>query len=606
MGGAHLHFFMKYTHLIAALWSLAAPLAVAQTPAASPVLAERGETAEQHDARMAWFRDAHFGMFIHWGLYAQAGGIWNGKPTKTNGCAEWLMLAGKVPRADYSAMAKDFNPVNYDADAWVRAAKDAGMKYIVLTAKHHEGFAMFSTKASPYNIIDATPFKRDVVKELAAACHKHGMKLGLYYSQNLDWYHPGGGGGDWDPTHKGDGDKYVDEIVIPQLREILGNYGEISMLWFDIPGGVINKQRADRVQQAVLACNPKIIINNRLGGGYHGDIETPEQHIPPMGFPGKDWEACMTMNKTWGFAKDDHAWKSPQTLIRNLCDIASKGGNYLLNVGPTERGEIPAPSLERLSEIGAWMKVNGEAIHGVRASVFPNLPAWGRVTTRANADGTSTLYAIVFDAPKDGVITLPGLTNAVKSAKILGSNVVPQATSSDDGVTLTLPEAQRAAKDFVVALSLQGAAKVDDAAHADASGVFVLPPNRAATTHGLRLNEQGSAGLHGGPDACLGSWTNDKATAAWQIKLRNAGAYTVKARISALPECDGSVIEFVSGGKSVPLTVTPTGDWKKFADATADGALQLPAGVSTLEVRVKTRKGIAPCNLGTVTLVPAK
>ena len=579
--------------------------AAPQTLPNNPVLTERGETPEQHDARMEWFRDAHFGMFIHWGLYAQAGGFWNGKETKVNNCAEWLMCAGRVPIADYAAMAKDFNPVRYDADKWVRAAKEAGIKYIVITAKHHEGFGMFQTKATDYNIVDATPFKRDPLKDLAAACRKQGMKLGFYYSQNLDWHHPGGGSGEWDPAHKGDADKYVDGIVIPQLREILTNYGEISVLWFDIPGGVINQARADRIEKVVLGCNPNIIINNRLGGGYHGDIETPEQHIPPTGFPGRDWESCMTMNKTWGFAKNDHDWKSTVTLLHNLCDIASKGGNYLLNVGPTELGEIPAPSLERLAEIGAWMRTNGEAIHGVRASVFPQLPDWGRVTTRLNADNSSTLYAIVFQPPTDGVLHLPGLSNLPRGAKILGSDITVPTGSDGESITVTLPEAQRAAHDFVVAITLPGAPKVDEAAHANAAGVILLSPRQAKVTDGLQVESAGSAGLEGGPEEHLGYWKKNSAIAAWELKSKSAGTFTLKARISAPANSAGSVIEFVCGDQVLPLEIKPTGNWNHFADATA-GIIQLPAGASTITTRVKTLKGEAPCNLGKVMLTPVK
>jgi alpha-L-fucosidase len=598
---------MKTTTHLAVVLAIAPYIALAapQTPPNLPVLAERGETPEQHDRRMEWFRDAHFGMFIHWGLYAQAGGFWKGKETKVNNCAEWLMCAGKVPIAEYAALAQDFNPVRFDADQWVRAAKDAGMKYIVITSKHHEGFAMFQSKASDFNIVDATPFKRDPLKDIAAACRKHGVKLGFYYSQNLDWHHPGGGSGEWDPAHKGDADKYVDDIVIPQLREILTHYGDISVLWFDISNGIITKARAERIMKAVLACNPNLILNNRLGGGYHGDIETPEQHIPPMGFPGRDWESCMTMNKTWGFAKNDHDWKSTTTLLHNLCDIASKGGNYLLNVGPTELGEIPAPSLERLAEIGAWMRTNGPAIHGVRASVFPQLPEWGRVTTRLNADGTSTLYAIVFDTPKSGVLNFPGLNNRPAGANILGSDASCQAVSDGESVTVTLPQAQRVAHDFVVAIRLQGVPKVDDSAHANAAGIITLSPRQAKTTDGLRPETIGADGLGSVPEECLGYWTRNTATAAWSIKSTTAGQFTVKARVGAPAESAGSVIEFVCGDQVLALEIKATGDWKKFADATA-GTLQLPAGASTLTVRVKTVKGVAPCNLAKVTLTPVK
>jgi alpha-L-fucosidase len=571
----------------------------------NPVLAERNETPAQHDARMVWFRDAHFGMFIHWGLYAQAGGVWKGRPINVNGCAEWLMYGARAPIAEYAAMAKDFNPVNYDAEKWVKAAKAAGVQYIVITAKHHEGFAMFKTAASPYNIVDATPYKHDPLKDLAAACRKHGMRLGFYYSQNLDWHHPGGGSGEWDPAHRGDPEKYVNEIAIPQIREILTHYGEIEVLWFDIPGGVINKQRADRIQKVVLACNPKIIINNRLGGGYHGDTQTPEQFIPANGFPGKDWEVCMTMNNTWGFSKVDHHWKPARQLLHNLCDITSKGGNYLLNVGPTELGEIPGPSLERLHEIGAWLKKNGEAIYGTRASVFAQVPAWGRVTTKRLADGNTRLYAIVFDAPKDGVLHLDGLTNDVVEATILGGGPSVRAATDGERVTLTIPEEKRGDKDFVVALVLKGAAVVDTAVHPNAAGIFTLLPRQAALHGSMQVQGAGSAGLQASGEENLGFWTDHKSTAAWTVKSPKAQAFQVKARLAAIATSAGSVVEFVVGDQVLPVTVKSTGAWDRFADV-AVGTLQLPTGTSTLTLRAKTVHGLAPCNVGAVVLAPVE
>ena len=384
-----------------------------RTLATNPVLKEREETPAQHDARMAWWREAKFGMFVHWGLYAQAGGEWQGKPVP-GGYAEWIMFNGKIPIAEYARLAKDFNPVKYNAEKWVLAAKNAGMKYIVITAKHHDGFAMFKSAASPFNIVDATPFGRDPLKELAAACRKHGMKLGFYYSHNYDWHHPGGGMGDWDPTHKGDPDKYIDGVVIPQLREILKNYGEIAVLWFDMGAGNFNRAAMDRIHQAVLECNPQIIMNNRLGSGYAGDTETPEQSIPPNGFPGKDWETCMTVNGTWGYSKRDNGWKSAADMLRNLCKIASKGGNYLLNVGPNELGEIPEPCLERFEQVGEWMKTNGAAIYGSSASPFPHALPWGGVTCKDNS-----LYLCVNQLPADRKLTLPELTTRIGQAYFL-------------------------------------------------------------------------------------------------------------------------------------------------------------------------------------------
>jgi len=405
-----------------------------KTPADSPVLKDRNETPEQHDARMAWWREAKFGMFIHWSLFSQLGGEWKGK--SYGGYAEWIMYNAKIPIAEYAAFAKEFNPVKYNAEQWVMSAKNAGMKYMVITAKHHDGFAMFKSAASPFNIVDATPFGRDPLKELAEACRKHDMKLGFYYSQNFDWHHPGGALNNWDPASKGDYDKYTDELVIPHLREILRNYGDIAVLWFDMGGG--NAEQHARIHKAVLECNPRIITNDRLGGPFHGDTSTPEQNIPANGIPGKDWETCMTMNGTWGYRKHDESWKSTDELLRNLCKIASKGGNYLLNVGPNELGEIPGGSLERLAQVGEWMKVNGAAIYGTSAAPFSHTLSWGWVTSKSNL-----LYLCVNKLPADRRLTLPELTTRISKAYFLADSKKEPLTvnTADNGIpTIVVPE----------------------------------------------------------------------------------------------------------------------------------------------------------------------
>ena len=370
-------------HLTRALFcalSLSLPISRAaaadvMTPAsAHPVPAiQDTETQSQRDARMEWWREARFGMFIHWGLYAIPAGIWNGRAIpESNG--EWIMNFAKIPVADYKALAAKFNPTKFDADTWVAVAKNAGMKYIVITAKHHDGFAMFDSKADPFNIVDATPFKRDPLKELAAACQKQGMKLGFYYSQDQDWTAPGGAiygkGQRWDKAQDGDFAHYLETKAIPQMEELLTNYQPYPVVvWFDTPTKEMTPELASKIV-ALLNKHPNLIWNNRLGGGYRGDTETPEQKIPPQGFPGKDWETCMTINSTWGYKSTDTNFKSTETLLHNLIDIASKGGNYLLNIGPDATGTIPPPEVDRLNAIGKWMAVNGEAIYGTGPTPF--------------------------------------------------------------------------------------------------------------------------------------------------------------------------------------------------------------------------------------------
>jgi alpha-L-fucosidase len=454
---------MRRTLLVAAVsifgWFAAANILPAQTN-----VTDFPETKAQHDARMAWWRDAKFGLFIHWGVYSVPAGYYHGQPVK--GIGEWIMNRGKIPMAEYQAFARDFDPVKFNADDWVKAARDAGMKYIVITSKHHDGFAMFRSQASKWNICDATPYGKDPLQDLAAACRKHGIKLGFYYSQAQDWNNGGAAaGGKWDPAQQRDMDDYIDKIAVPQVKEICSNYGEFpSVIWWDTSVDM-NYERAKKLYDEVKALRPNIIMNNRLGGGFKGDTETPEQHIPPQGYPGRDWETCMTMNGTWGFKRDDNDWKSTETLIRNLCDIASKGGNYLLNVGPTSEGLIPQPSLDRLAEIGQWMKVNGEAIYGTGPTPFgaeagrfsdtakdkngkPQfIPSWGwRATTKPGGSGflglvhrPGKIYVEIFQWPADGELELPGLQSRVKKAYLLADSSAVASQPSGNGVTLMLP-----------------------------------------------------------------------------------------------------------------------------------------------------------------------
>jgi alpha-L-fucosidase len=364
----------------------------------------------QNEKKMEWWKEAKFGMFIHWGIYSVPAGVYQDKPVK--GIGEWIMNTAKIPVAEYQKYAAQFNPDRYDPEAWVKMAKDAGMKYIIITSKHHDGFAMFDSKITTWDIMDASPYKKDILKPLVDACRKAGIKIGFYYSQAQDWTQPGGAvsGGTWDEAQKGSFDSYLDKVAIPQVKEILSNYGEPDILWWDTPQNM-TPERAAKFE-AILKQHPSLITNNRLGGGYNGDTETPEQFVPSTGFPGRNWEACMTINDTWGFKSTDHDWKSTKTLIRNLTDIVSKGGNFLLNVGPDSYGQIPSASIERLAEMGKWLTVNQESVYGTTASPFPYL-SWGRATRKQQK-----LYLHIFENPKDGKLKVPML-NKVKKAYLL-------------------------------------------------------------------------------------------------------------------------------------------------------------------------------------------
>ena len=395
------------------------------------------EYGASHEARMQWWRAARFGMFIHWGVYSVPAGVWHGTNVTRSG-AEWIMNRGRIPFAEYQQLPAQFNPVKFDAAAWVDIAKNAGMKYIVITAKHHDGFAMFHSQASAFNIYDATPFKRDPLKELADACAAAGIKLGFYYSQAQDWNHPGGGaaGGHWDKAQDGDMDKFIDTVDIPQLKELFSNYGKVAVVWWDTPVGM-TQERVEKILP-LLKLQPDLISNNRLDAKkLTGDYSTPENKIPTSSLTG-DWETCMTMNGTWGYRASDNKWKPAATLVHNLVDIASKGGNFLLNVGPTSEGLIPGPSVDRLAEVGAWMKVNGEAIYGTTKSPLQTQPAWGRVTQKGD-----TLYLHVFDWPADGKLTVPGLTGTVTATLLATGSpltTAPAAAGTDISIPAAAPD----------------------------------------------------------------------------------------------------------------------------------------------------------------------
>lgn len=430
------------------------------------------------DQRMEWWREARFGMFIHWGVYAVPAGTYKGQ--KINRIGEWIMNRGKIPVAEYQKFAREFNPVKYDADAWVRIAKEAGMKYIVITAKHHDGFALFNSKASQWDIVDASPYGKDLLKPLAEACRKHGIKLGFYYSHAQDWNNPGGAAarkvasegwanpdsaridaytaahkGHWDPAQTTKTmAEYIDEVAVPQVKELLTNYGDVAVLWWDTPTDMTDAF-AEKFNE-LLKLQPHIITNDRLKRpNYPGDYTTPEQRIPKVGeMDGKDWETCMTMNGSWGYKSYDSNWKSTTTLVQNLIDIASKGGNYLLNIGPKADGTIPSESMERLKQVGAWIKVNGESIYGTQGSPLKPL-TWGRCTKKEK-DGNTILYLSVFEWPANGKLEVPGIKNKVVSATLLAGDKPVKTSSNGDVLVVTLPAKAPDTIASVIKLELKG------------------------------------------------------------------------------------------------------------------------------------------------------
>lgn len=332
------------------------------------VLISNGCMAATGD-NLHWFKDAKFGLFIHWGLYSQTAGEWKGHPTQGG---EHFMLYERIPLKEYAAIAKDFNPVKFDAKKWARAAKHAGMKYLVYTTKHHDGFAMYNSACSDYNIVKSTPYGKDPLKELAEACRKEGIKLGLYYSLGRDWEDPdvptnwpvkAGRSNSWDYPDEDSKQlpAYIERKVKPQLKELLTNYGEIAVIWFDTPE-LVTKQQSEELRELIHSLQPGCLINSRIGNGL-GDYSIVEQKLSD-GINNKPWEACLTMGKNWGYNRFDTVYKKPDILIRNFVDIVSKGGNLLLNVGPDQTGCFPQQTNVVLDTFHKWLKNNGEAIYG--------------------------------------------------------------------------------------------------------------------------------------------------------------------------------------------------------------------------------------------------
>ncbi len=460
---------------VSAIVLLLAPRGAAQDTGGQGQPAAPASTTRPVD-RMAWWREARFGLFIHWGLYAIPAGQWRGETNH----AEWIRHTARIPRDEYDRLRERFNPVRFDAEAWVRLAKEAGMRYIVITTKHHDGFCLFDSAWTDHDVM-STPFRRDIMRELSDACRRHGLKIGWYHSI-MDWHHPDYlPRRDWEadsrPTEGAVFSRYV-EYLQRQVEELLTRYGDVGVMWFD---GEWEETWTHEHGLALYALcrrlQPDVIINNRVDKGragmaglttdvrFAGDFGTPEQEVPATGLPGVDWESCLTMNRHWGYNQHDDDWKSSEQLIRTLVDIASKGGNLLLNVGPMSDGSFPPPSAQRLREIGAWMRVNGESIHGTTGGPLHTL-SWGRCTQRQLDDGQTRLYLHVFAWPSDGELVLPGLGNAAGGAFLLSDpNRRPLFVSRrQDALVIQVPPQAPDRVDSVVAVDVVGRVEVTNPA----------------------------------------------------------------------------------------------------------------------------------------------
>ena len=378
------------------------------------------------------FDEGNYAMFIHWGLYSQLGNKVDGKTYY--GIGEWIMnprMAG-IPVEEYKKLAKTFNPVKFDAKAVAGLAKAAGMKYIVITSKHHEGFAMYHSKASRFNIVDATPFGRDPIRELVDACREEGLGIGFYYSQYQDWTAPGGFRG---PKKDANGkpvsfDEYFERKCLPQVEEITSNYGPLEVIWFDTPGN-LGKKHVQQLVDIVRRNQPDALVNSRIGqgmGDYQslGDMEVPHKNVDGM------WESVDTTNDSWAYAWYDNNWKTPKEILHRLIACVGRGGTYMLNIGPRGDGSVPERAARSLRESGDWIRRYPQVVYATGASPWGRSLPWGDVTRKGN-----TLYLSVFEWPRSGKLYLPGLKTEIASAKLLkGSESVPMAFSTSNGWTV--------------------------------------------------------------------------------------------------------------------------------------------------------------------------
>lgn len=513
------------------------------------------------DERMEWWRDARFGMFIHWGLYSIPAGEWNGM--QIPGIAEWIMKRALIPVVEYRQLASKFNPVKFNAHDFVTTAKNAGMKYITITSKHHDGFAMFKSYASNYNIVDATPYGKDVIKALADECQKQGLKLCFYYSQVRDWNEPNGMDNDWDFPVERDFQKYLDEKVKPQLTELLTNYGPIGMIWFDTPMK-ITKERAESIKELVRKLQPNCIISGRLGGGVQTDyFSTADNVIPTMSIT-SDWEVPATLNNTWGYSKIDQEWKSTEVITRMLFDIVSKGGNYLLNVGPTAEGVIPQQSVDILAKVGDWMKINGECIYETQASPYKSEFSWGNMTQKDNK-----LYLGIFDWPSKPFY-LEGLKNKVKKVYLLSDKSkksIPFKTSyvkktNHNRLRIDLPDQAPDKVVSVVVIEIDGAANVENEICQQIDNSVSLPVVYSTPTidgQPTVLKSKLNLNIFNTGEAFI--WRDSTLHLNWNFKINKPGTYKINITSNEIGSHGapiwegGQVFKIAVAGKEITCTI---------------------------------------------------
>ncbi|MDR3737695.1 MAG: alpha-L-fucosidase [Terracidiphilus sp.] len=522
-------------------------------------------------------------MFLHWGPYSALAGEWKGQHVPVGNEAEWIMQRFNIPVAEYRERAKELNPVHFDAEAWVALAKATGMKYLVVTAKHHDGFAMYDSKVSKYNIVEWTPFHRDPLWELADACKKAGIRFCVYYSHREDWDDPNGYGNNWDyDRSKKDFNRYLEEKSKPQLRELLSNYGPVGLVWFD--RGMDTPEHTREFVDIVRQLQPRCLINGRVGSygmDLMGDYQNMNDNGMPSGGLQEYWETPQTLNTTWGYSRFDQQWKTPGDVIHRMVEIVSKGGNYLLNIGPMADGTIPAPSVATLRKVGAWVQANGESIYGTSASPVAEQP-WGRITVKGDK-----LYLHVFSWPGDGILRLPGVKNDLKSAYALADPTRKLALHrADENMAVTLPAKPLDEYDTVVVLQLDGAPKVDPPVVTQGSDSPFELDYQPAVTSGRavkRFNRDGK--FH------IAKWSGPADTITWHLLVSQTGVYHARITYSARQESNGAKFAVTVAGQTLTSSVAETGEGYHYKTFDLGAVKFEKVGSYTVEIKPAAESG---------------
>ena len=558
--------------------------------------------------RARWFVDARFGMFIHWGVYSGAEGVWKGEKLRNdNDYAEWIQYRNRIEKGEYLTLLDRFDWDAIDPEQWVLLAKRAGMRYVTSTAKHHDGFALWDSAVSGYDVADHTEPRRDIVGELAAACRKHGLKLGLYYSHWVDWEHPGG----WDHTKElhpitpEQFDEYWQAKVIPQMRELLTGYGPIGLIWFDMwvhhSDTIVTKAQLEQLKRLIRELQPDCLINSRLGLSIEEDDDVDFRTMGDNQF-GRHrldypWQSPGTVAHSWGFHALDQRWKSTTTLLQSLIGNASLNGNFMLNIGPGSNGDVPHESVQRLEEMGRWLEVHGESIYGSAAfDLRPDQHDWGRLTGRRGRDGTFTLYLHVYRWPFDGRLSLTGVAEAPRRAFVLGDEERSPLAVDHEGLltTVSLPTAAPDPRVSVVALEYEAKpAVVDGLVARTVDGGHALLHGNRVWEEGERTPRPAARGGTVPPHLAI----DGPYVCRWKVFVERPGRMRVDASYAAPDgealgalrvEAAASVLEHVV--EPTGLTVgEPNQDWH-IANFTSHslGSVEFgEAGVHDVTLRVK-------------------